>query len=72
MPTEIPYVPFNERLCYSVAEAAASTSFSIPLINVEISRGNLIAHRRGGKGEKRIYRTDLEAWIEGRKEPAVA
>ncbi|MFC9874819.1 helix-turn-helix domain-containing protein [Nocardia salmonicida] len=57
-------VPLTERMALTVAEVAATTGFSYPFIDAQISAGNLKCCDPSGAGRaKRIRPADIDAWL---------
>lgn len=55
----------QERIALSVKEAAAATCYREHAIRRAIREKRLKASRPGGKGDYRILREDLMAWLRG-------
>jgi excisionase family DNA binding protein len=53
----------EERIAYSVPEAAKIVGYQRGAIYKGIREGTLKAYQAGGKGEFRILRDDLIAWL---------
>lgn len=62
-------LPLSERWWLSVAEVSAITGYTKPLIYMEMSQGSLRSYTRGGRGQVRIHRDDLDAWMRGEAPP---
>jgi excisionase family DNA binding protein len=60
---------YENRLVVSVREAAEITGYVESRIRRLISEGKLKAYRPGGKGDIRIFMTDLSEWLQGEGSP---
>jgi excisionase family DNA binding protein len=55
----------EERIAFSVKEAAEKTGYSREAVQRAILDGKLVAVRPGGRGDYRILREDLLDWLRG-------
>ena len=56
---------YEDRIALSVREAAEATGYDRRNLLKAIYERRLKASRRGGKGDYRILREDLLAWLRG-------
>lgn len=63
---------FENRIALSVREAADATGYDSRNIRKAIYEKRLRASRPGGKGDYRIFREDLYAWIRGERGESAA